>query len=145
VGSPSTPTPPPQALKDGPSARFIEIATLRAHPAGVARNPNGSWVDQQARNPATDDVLEQLSMLIRDHDSKFTDAFDTGVASQGIRTILTPVRTPVANSYAERFVRTIRRDCLDCILIRNERPCSAVPIAATSRHPMKKHGTRGLS
>jgi transposase InsO family protein len=100
---------------------FIELATRRVHLAGVTCNPNGSWVTQQARNLATDDLLERFSLLIRDRDSKFTDAFDTVFASEGTRTILTPVRTPVANAYAERFVRTIRRECLDWILIRNER------------------------
>jgi putative transposase len=100
---------------------FIEVATRRAHLAGVTRNPNGSWVTRQARNLATDDLLERFSLLIRDRVSTFTDAFDTVFASEGIRTILTPVRRPVANSYAERFVRTIRRECLDWILIRNER------------------------
>ena len=99
---------------------FIEVATRRVHLAGVTRNPNGSWVTQQARNLAMSGQLERFSLLIRDRDSKFTDAFDTVFASEGIRTILTPVRTPVANAYAERFVRTIRRECLDWILIRNE-------------------------
>jgi transposase InsO family protein len=105
---------------------FIEVATRRVHLAGVTRNPNGSWVTQQARNLATDALLERFSLLIRDRDSKFTNAFDTVFASDGIRAILTPVRTPVANAYAERFVRTIRCECLDWILIRNERHLALV-------------------
>jgi transposase InsO family protein len=100
---------------------FIEIATRRVHLAGVTSNPNGSWVTQQARNLAMSGQLTGFSLLIRDRDSKFTAPFDAVFASEGIRTILTPVRTPVANAYAERFVRTIRRECLDWILIRNER------------------------
>jgi putative transposase len=99
---------------------LIELLTRRVHVAGVTRHPNGSWVTQQARNLATDDVLERLSLLIRDRDSKFTDAFDTVFASEGIRTIQTPARRPVANASAERFVRTIRRECLDWILMRSE-------------------------
>ena len=70
---------------------------------------------------ATDGVLERFSLLIRDRDSKFTDTFDRVFATEAVRTTLTPVRTPVANAYAERFVRTIRRECLDWILIRSER------------------------
>jgi putative transposase len=65
-------------------------------------------------------VLEGLKILIRDRDSKFTAAFDAVFASEGVRMIRTPVRTPVANAYAERFVRTLRRECLDWLLIYNE-------------------------
>ena len=99
---------------------FIELNTRRVHLAGVTRSPHGAWVTQQARNLAISGVLEPFSLLVRDRDSKFTRAFDTVFASEEIRTILTPIRTPVANAYAERFVRTIRRECLDWILIRNE-------------------------
>jgi transposase InsO family protein len=100
---------------------FIELSTRRVHLAGATRNPNGSCVAQQARNLAISGRLARFSLLIRDRDSNFTDAFDTVFASEGIRTIQTPVRTPVANAYAERFVRTIRRECLDWILILSER------------------------
>jgi hypothetical protein len=71
----------------------LEVATRRAHLAGVTRNPNGSWVTQQARNLAMSGQLERFSLLIRDGDSKFTAPFDSVFASEGIRTILTPVRT----------------------------------------------------
>ncbi len=99
---------------------FIELATRRVHIAGVTPQPARRLVTQQARNLAISGVLEPFSLLVRDRDSKFTRAFNTVFASEGIRTILTPIRTPVANAYAERFVRTIRRECLDWILIRNE-------------------------
>jgi putative transposase len=83
---------------------FIEIGTRRVHFAGVTRNPTGTWVAQQARNLAIGGVLERFSGLIRDRDAKFTSAFDTVFQSEGMRVILTPVRTPVANAHAERFV-----------------------------------------
>jgi hypothetical protein len=54
--------------------------------AGVTRNPNGAWVTRPARNFAISGRLERLSVLIRDRDSKFTDAFDTVFSSDGIRT-----------------------------------------------------------
>ncbi|UTI62266.1 transposase [Paraconexibacter antarcticus] len=60
-------------------------------------------------------------MLIRDRDRKFTTAFDAVFASIGVRTLKTPVQAPMANAYAERFVGTLRRECLDHLLIRNER------------------------
>jgi transposase len=62
---------------------FIEVATRRVHLAGVTRNPNGSWVTQQARNLAMSGQLTRFSLLIRDRDAKFTDAFDTVFASEG--------------------------------------------------------------
>ena len=66
------------------------------------------------------DLLARFRFLIRDHDAKFTNAFDTVFTTEAVRVVLTPIRTPVANAYAERVVRTIRRECHDWILIRNE-------------------------
>ena len=100
---------------------FIEIDTRRVHLAGISQHPSGTWVAQQARNLAMKATLAPFRFLIRDRDSKFAPAFDTVFASEGIRIIQTPIRTPVANAYAERFVRTIRSECLDWLLIRNER------------------------
>ena len=98
---------------------FIEHQTRRVHLAGITTNPSAAWVTQQARNLAMSGLLERFRFLIRDRDAKFTTAFDTIFTSETIRVILTPIRTPVANAYAERAVRTIRRDCLDWILVRN--------------------------
>lgn len=96
-------------------------------PSRVTRNPNGAWITQQARNLAMRSVVEPFSLLICDRDSKFVGAFETVLASEGIRRILTQVRTPVANAYAERFVRTIRCECLDWILIRNVHRIGGTP------------------
>jgi len=63
----------------------------------------------------------QFKFLIRDRDSKFTDAFDSVFSGNGTRVINTPVRSPRANSHAERFVGTLRHECLDHMLIPGER------------------------
>jgi putative transposase len=63
----------------------------------------------------------QFRFLIRDRDSKFTGVFDEVFTSSGVRIIKTPVRSPRANSYAERYVGTLRRECLDHLLIHGER------------------------
>jgi putative transposase len=102
---------------------FIELGTRRVHLAGCTANPTGAWVTQQARQFAWR-FQKQRSLfrfLIRDRDSKFTGDFDAVFASEGIRVIKTPVRAPKANAIAERFVGTVRRECLDWLLIVNRR------------------------
>jgi transposase InsO family protein len=96
---------------------FIELATRRVHLAGATTNPTGAWVAQQARNLAINEKLGNARYLIHDRDSKFGRAFDEVFRSEGIALIHTPVRAPQANAYAERFVRTIRNDCFDWLLI----------------------------
>jgi transposase InsO family protein len=98
---------------------FIEIETRRIYLSGVTANPAGDWVTQQARNLSL--VLSERSQaakfLIRDRDTKFTASFDEVFRSAGIRVIKTPVRAPRANAFAERMVGTLRRECLDRLLI----------------------------
>jgi putative transposase len=101
---------------------FIEIGTRRIHIAGISDHPNGHWVAQQARNFGW--LLQEhdtnFVCLIRDNDSKYTDSFDTVFESEGINIICTPYRAPNANTFAERWVRTLRTECLDNLLIVNE-------------------------
>src|SRR5262245_50371053 len=102
---------------------FIELGSRRVHLAGCTANPTGEWVAQQARQFAWR-LQEQPPLfryLIRDRDAKFTHSFDAIFASEGIRVIKTPVRAPKANTFAERFVGTVRRECLDWLLIVNRR------------------------
>jgi putative transposase len=96
---------------------FIELDSRRVHLAGCTTNPTGDWVTQQARNLSFTGLLERIRFLIHDRDSKFTAAFDEIFRSEGITVIRTPIRAPQANAYAERFVRTVRAECLDWLLI----------------------------
>ena len=100
---------------------FIELGTRRVHLAGVTANPNQHWVTQQARQLIWKLEAEAtgLHVLIHDNDRKFTTSFDAIFETEGFHVIHTPYRAPNANAYAERWVRSVREECLDFILILN--------------------------
>jgi transposase InsO family protein len=102
---------------------FIELGSRRVHLAGCTANSSGAWVTQQARQLAWGLAERSTSVrfLIRDRDSKFTRDFDIVFRSEGIEIVRTPVRAPKANAVAERFVRTVRAECLDWLVILNRR------------------------
>ena len=109
---------------------FVDLDRRKVFLAGVTAHPIGSWVTQQARNRTMtlEDEGRAVKFLIRDHDTKFVGPFDEVLRSIGSRVIMTPVRAPRANAFAERFVGTARRECLDWLLIRNERHLERVLI-----------------
>jgi putative transposase len=97
---------------------FIQLYTRRVHLAGVTANPTGTWVAQQARNLLGSlDKEAGFRFLLRDGDSKFTRAFDDLWRAVGAVVIRTPIQAPNANAVAERWVGTVRRECLDHLLI----------------------------
>jgi hypothetical protein len=98
---------------------FIEHGTRLVRIAGVTANPVAGWVTQQARNLCYDltERTTPVKFLIRDRDTKFTSSFDAVFAADGIRIIKTPAMAPRANAVCERFAGTIRRECLDRLLI----------------------------
>jgi putative transposase len=97
----------------------IELGSRRVHLAGVTAHPTGWWVAQQARNlvAVLDDQATAFKFLIRDRDTKFSKAFDNVWRSTGAEIIRTPVQAPNANAVAERWVGSVRRECLDQLLI----------------------------
>src|SRR6266545_2150664 len=101
----------------------IELHTRLVRLVGVTDHPNGLWIVQRARElsmnrePRTAGVTSAPRFLVRDRDSKFTRAFDDVFASDGVRTVKTPIQAPNANAFAERWIRTVRAECLDWMLI----------------------------
>lgn len=98
---------------------FIELSTRKVHLAGCTRNPNDAWMIQQARNlvMSLDERAEPVRFLIHDRDAKFTARFDDLFRTEDVEILFTPIRSPKANAVAERWVKTVRTECLDWTLI----------------------------
>ena len=123
---------------------FIELSTRRVHLAGVTAHPCSAWVTQQARNLAIEGRLDKARFLIRDRDAKYSGPFDEVFRSEGVRVIRTPIRSPRANAFAERFVRTARRECLDYVLVLGERHLGRI-LREYVKHYNEERPHRGLS
>jgi putative transposase len=100
---------------------FIELRTRRVHLACCTAHPDSAWVTARQLVWELTDTEQSMRFLIHDRDSKFTANFDQVFASAGIEIVLTPYRTPQANAFAERWVRSVREECLDHLLILGQR------------------------
>ena len=94
-------------------------------PAGCTAHPTAEWLTQQARQLTwtlhnKQDEQQPIRFLSRDRDTKFTAAFDRVFLAEGIESVRTPYRTPQANGFAERWIRSVRSECLDHLLIVSE-------------------------
>jgi hypothetical protein len=107
---------------------LMEVATRRVHILGATTNPSGAWVAQQARNLMMElgERAAQFRFLICDRDTKYTNVFDEVFTAEGIEILRSPPQAPRANAYAERWVRTVRRECLDRMLTYSARHLLAI-------------------
>jgi transposase InsO family protein len=101
---------------------FIELSTRRVQLGGIAKSPNGLWMEQIARTitDCENGVMKNSRYLIHDRDPLFTAAFLETLKQSGIDSVKLPPRSPNLNAYAERFVRSIKEDCLDRIILFGE-------------------------
>jgi putative transposase len=109
------------------------VNTRRVYLAGCTDQPDSAWVTQQARQLTWQlgearAGAEPLRFLIHDHDAKFTAAFDTVFTAEGMEIVLTPCQAPQANAIAERWVRSVRQECLDPIVVLGQRHLCSVLI-----------------
>jgi putative transposase len=125
---------------------FIHLSSRRVVLAGVTAHPDSAWVTQQARNVAMDlvDHDPAVRFLLRDHDAKFTRSFDEVFCSEGVKVLRTPIQAPKANAYAERWVQTVRAECLDWTLVGGRRHLLRL-LCAYVRHYNQQRAHRSLA
>ena len=127
---------------------LIELDGRRVHLAGVTAHPNAGWVTQQARNLARGlaERSAPVRLPIRDPDAKFVRAFDEVFRSEGTPTLKTPVRSPQANSHAERWVGSAWRECLDWVLVFGRRHLETLLRVYVEYYNQRRpHGALGLA
>jgi putative transposase len=125
---------------------FLSLQSRRIEFVACSPNPTGAWVTQQARNllMASDDREQPLRFLIHDRDAKFGGGFDHVFQSEDIVVIRTPIQAPNANAYAERWVGSVRRECLDRLLIFSRRQLEQV-LRIYARHYNRHRPHRSLA
>jgi transposase len=101
---------------------FIHVGSRKVYLGGITANPNDAWMRQAARNLTSGscDILSRCRYLLRDRDTKFTVGFDMILRAAGIEPTPLPARSPNLNAFAERFVRSIKEECLDRMIFFGE-------------------------
>jgi len=124
---------------------FICIGSRRVEYIACTTNPDGRWMLQQARNVLMDldDHGRRPRFLIHDRDAKFGRAFDAVFHGDGMRVIRTPLQAPNANAHIERWIGSLRRECLDRLLILSRRQLERV-LRVYVRHYNERRPHRAL-
>ena len=118
---------------------FIDITNREVFYGGITTNPTGAWATQAARNlfVCHPDRFTHTRALLRDRASQFIDAFDEIFRTERMKILTTPVRTPVANAFAERWIGTLRRELLDRTIIWNRRQLERLVVDYIDHYNMR--------
>ena len=127
---------------------FLHLETRRVTLAGITRHPTESWITQMARN-AVDEAcggLDRCRYVLHDRDTKFCHAFDQVLASEGIRCLKLPPHSPNLNAFAERWVRSVKEECLSKLILFGESSLRrALTEFVTHYHSERNHQGKGNS
>jgi hypothetical protein len=107
---------------------FLHLETRRVHIAGITRHPDEEWMAQIARSATQESwgYLRPYRYVLLDRDSKFCASFQCALASGGVKTIQLPPQSPNLNAFAERWVRSVKQECLSKVIIFCEESLSRV-------------------
>ena len=107
---------------------LIHLESRRVTVAGITRHPEQHWMEQVGRGATQENwgYLRPCRYVLHDRDSKFCDSFRSGLASGGVKTILLPPKSPNLNAFAERWVRSVKQECLSKLILFGEASLSRV-------------------
>jgi Integrase core domain len=103
---------------------FIHLETRRVTIAGITRHPDGEWMEQVARSATQEGwgYLNRCRYVLHDRDTKFCASFRSVLAAAGVKPIMLPAKSPNLNAYAERWVRSVKQECLSKLVLLGEGP-----------------------
>ena len=103
---------------------FLHLETRRVTIAGITRHPDGEWMEQIARTATLESwgYLNRCRYVLHDRDKKFHTSFRSALAAAGVKPIMLPAKSPNLNAYAERWVRSVKQECLSKLVLFGEGP-----------------------
>jgi putative transposase len=125
---------------------FLHLETRRVTIGGITRHPTEAWMTQMARNAVdeTSGCLQQHRYVLHDRDTKFCAAFDDLLQSNGVRSLILPPRSPNLNAFAERWVRSVKEECLSRLILFGEASlCRALSEFTAHYHHERNHQGKG--
>jgi putative transposase len=124
---------------------FLHLETRRVNVAGITRHPDQAWMEQIARG-ATQETwgyLHPCRAVLHDRDTKFCASFRSVLAAGGVKTIPLPSRSPNLNAFAERWVRSVKQECLSKLILFGERPLARSLAEFSAHHGERNHQGKG--
>jgi hypothetical protein len=125
---------------------FLHLESRRVSVAGITRHPDQEWMEQIARSATQDEwgYLHPCRYVLHDRDRKFCASFRSALASGGVKTIQLPAKSPNLNAFAERWVRSVKQECLSKLILFGEGPLSRVLIEYSRHyHHERNHQGKG--